>query len=285
LAVSAESRRKDVNAAVQLRAPGYDRESAEPLYESQWARHLAPAQRRLLELASIRPGEHVLDVACGVGSVTIPAAWGVGSEGRVLATDVSEAMVRRTAAEAWEEGIGWIETRRAGPEDRVGPDGSFDAAICAFGLTRATDPARALAAMNRALRPGGRVVVTVWGDQERCGWAEADSIVERRTRASRHFSDFRLGPGDTLPESLRLAGFDVDMTERIGMNLGYPSAAAASAAVLEGGRLAVAFARLDAATRIRARAEYLASIAAHRHGVGYEVPGEFVIARAIKPAA
>ena len=70
-----------MNAAVQLRVQRYGWDLAEPLYERYWGRQLAPAQRRLLEQAAVQPGERVLDVACGTGSVTLPAAWAVGPEG------------------------------------------------------------------------------------------------------------------------------------------------------------------------------------------------------------
>jgi ubiquinone/menaquinone biosynthesis C-methylase UbiE len=272
-----------VNAAIQLRVQRYGWDLAEPRYDSHWARHLAPAQRRLLELAAVAPGERVLDVACGTGSVTIPAAWAAGQDGHVLATDISEAMVRRTATEAWQEGLGWVETRRANAEDQVAPDGTVDVALCAFGLTHVPDPVRALIAMYQALRPGGRVVVAVWGARELCGWAEAFSVVGRHARSD-VCPHFELGTGDALSEVLATAGFPAVASERMTTMLRYRSASAAASAVFEGGPLALAYSRLDVATRMQAHADYLSSIAAHREGRGYAIPGEFVVARAIKPA-
>ena len=272
-----------MNAALQLRVQCYGWDLAEPLYEGLWARHLAPAQRRLLERAAVGPGERVLDVACGTGSVTIPAAWATGPRGKVLATDISAAMVRRTTTEAWQEGLGWIEARRANAEDEVAPHGTVDVALCAFGLMHVPDPVRALTAMYRALRPGGRVVVAVWGERERCGWADAFAIAARHAR-SEPCPHFRLGTGDALSEALTTAGFHAATSERMTTMLRYRSGSAAAGAVFEGGPVALAYSRLDAATRTRAHAEYLHSIALHREGAGYAIPGEFVIARAVKPA-
>ena len=272
-----------MNAAVQLRVQRCGWDLAEPLWESYWAPHLAPAQRRLLELAAVASGERVLDVACGTGDVTIPAAWATGQEGHVLATDISEAMVGRTATEAWQEGLGWVETRRANAEDPVAPDGTVDVALCAFGLMHVPDPVRALTAMYQALRPGGRVVVAVWGARERCGWAEAFSIVGRHAR-SEPCPHFWLGTGNALSDALAAAGFDAPKSERLTTMLRYRSASAAASTVFEGGPVALAYSRLDAATRMQAHAEYLHSIAAHREGSGYAIPGEFVVARAIKRA-
>jgi ubiquinone/menaquinone biosynthesis C-methylase UbiE len=270
-----------MNAAVQLRVQRYGWDRAEPLYERYWARQLAPAQRRLLEQAAIRPGERVLDVACGTGSVTLPAAWAVGAEGHVLATDISEAMVRRTAEEAWREGIGWVEARRANAEEPVGSDGTFDAALCALGLMYVPDPVRALTAMRRALRPGGRAVVAVWGARARCGWAEIFPIVDRRVQSEVCPLFYQLGTGDALGEAFALAGFEAVTSERISTTLRYRSGRAAVGAAFEGGPVALAYSRFDAATRAEAHAEYLASIAPYRRGAGYAIPGEFVIARGV----
>src|ERR1044071_1145722 len=62
-------------------------------YERYWGQQLAPAQRRLLEIAAVQPGEWVLDVACGTGLVTVLAAASVGPEGVVVGTDISAQMV------------------------------------------------------------------------------------------------------------------------------------------------------------------------------------------------
>lgn len=274
-----------MNPAVQLRVQRYGWDLAEPVYERYWARQLAPAQRRLLERAAVCPGERVLDVACGTGSVTVPAAWAVGPCGYVLATDISEGMVRRTAEEAWREGIGWVETRRANAEDSVGSDGSFDAALCALGLMYVPDPVRALAEMRRALRPGGRAVVAVWGARDRCGWAEVFPIVDRRVRSDVCPLFFELGTGDALAEAFGLAGFEGVELERIGTTLRYHSARAAVGAAFEGGPVALAYSRFDAVNRAQAHAEYLESIAPYRRGAGYAIPGEFVIASGIAPPA
>jgi len=274
-----------VNAAVQLRVQRYGWDLAEPLYERYWGRQLAPAQRRLLEHAAVQPGERVLDVACGTGSVTLPAAWAVGPEGHVLATDISGAMVRRTAEEAWREGVGWVETRRANAEDPVGSDGTFDVVLCALGLMYVPDPVRALAAMRRALRPGGRAVVAVWGALNRCGWAEVFPIVDRRVRSDVCPPFFQLGTGDVLANAFALAGFELVTGERMDTTLRYRSARAALGAAFQGGPVALAYSRFDVSTRTEAHAEYLASIAPYRRGTGYAIPGEFLIASGVAPAA
>ena len=70
---------------------GWDRASGS--YERFWRRQLQPAIDRVLDVADLRPGDDVVDVACGTGMVTLPAAAAVGPTGRVLATDLSPKMV------------------------------------------------------------------------------------------------------------------------------------------------------------------------------------------------
>jgi ubiquinone/menaquinone biosynthesis C-methylase UbiE len=273
-----------MNPGVQLRVQRYGWDLAEPLYERHWARQLAPAQRRLLERAALRPGERVLDVACGTGSVTLPAAWAVGPEGRVVATDISAAMVRRTAEEAWREGISWVEARRANAEDPVESDIPFDAALCALGLMYVPEPVRALETMRRALRAGGRAVIAVWGDRVRCGWAEIFPIVDRRVHSDVCPLFYQLGTGDALVEAMAQAGFRAVGAERLTTTLRYRSSRSAVRAAFEAGPVALAYSRFDPATRAEAHAEYLASIEPYRTGGGYAIPGEFVVASGVVPA-
>ncbi len=70
---------------------GWDR--ASDSYERYWRRQLQPAIDDVLERADLRSGEDVVDVACGTGMVTLPAAAAVGPTGRVLATDLAPKMV------------------------------------------------------------------------------------------------------------------------------------------------------------------------------------------------
>ena len=86
---------------------GWDRAAAH--YERFWARQLAPARESMLAFADLGPGDVVLDVACGTGLLTLPAARAVAEAGRVVATDLSDEMVRLVAELAAEEGLDQIE--------------------------------------------------------------------------------------------------------------------------------------------------------------------------------
>src|SRR2546426_3329594 len=106
-----------VDARLQRRVQRYGWDKASGDYERFWSRQLEPAQARLLELADLRPGEQVVDVACGTGLVTFPAARAVGPAGRVVGTDLSQEMVTRAAADARARDLDYVTFSRADAED------------------------------------------------------------------------------------------------------------------------------------------------------------------------
>jgi ubiquinone/menaquinone biosynthesis C-methylase UbiE len=270
-----------VDPRVQRRVQRYGWDKASSSYERYWAKQLEPAQRRLLALAAPARGERVLDVACGTGLVTFPAAEAAGESGAVLATDLSEVMVAHVAEEAARRGVAQVSSRRMDAEALTLADASFDLALCSLGLMYAPDPVRALAEMHRVLRPGGRVAVSTWGSRNRCGWAEIFPIVERRVASDVCPLFFQLGAGDNLRHALERAGFSGVEIVRLETRLVYASGEEASGAAFEGGPVALAYSRFDEGIRAEAEAEYLASIAEWRDGETYSIPGEFVVARAV----
>jgi ubiquinone/menaquinone biosynthesis C-methylase UbiE len=272
-----------MDARLQRRVQRYGWDKAAGHYETFWRRQLAPAQARLLALAALTPGARVLDVACGTGLVTFPAADAVRPGGSVVATDLSEAMVTRLAEAAAARGAAHVRAERMDAEDLRVPDASFDVALCALGLMYVPTPLKAMQEMHRVLRPGGRCVVAVWGRRDHCGWAEIFPIVERRVASEVCPLFFQLGHGETLRYVMGEAGFSGVSVERLSVTLHYDSDADACGAAFAGGPVALAYSHFDAAMREEAHAEYLASIAPWRAGSGYDVPGEFVIGIAENP--
>ena len=273
-----------MEAAVQRRIQRYGWDRAVDHYERLWSLQLRPAHDRLIEVAQLRSGARVLEISCGTGLVTWPLADLVGPTGRVVATDISERMVERTAAEAARRGLGQVSCRRVGAESIDEPDDTFDAVVCALGLMYVPEVATALAEMHRVLSPGGRVAVAVWGARAHCGWAEVFPIVESRVASDVCPMFFQLGTGDTLAQSLVRAGFANVRVDRLSSTLAYESAEDAADAAFVGGPVALAYTRFDESTRIAARREYLESIEAYRVAQGYRVPGEFAVGCGEKPA-
>jgi ubiquinone/menaquinone biosynthesis C-methylase UbiE len=270
-----------MDARLQRRVQRYGWDKAAAYYEQYWSEQLAPAQQRVLELAQLAPGERVLDVACGTGLVTFPAAEAVGPTGVVIATDISEAMVGLLGEEASRRGFTNVSAQRMDAETLEFDDRSFDAVLCALGLMYVPDANAALAQMRRVLKPGGRAAVAVWGARANCGWAEIFPIVDRRVASEVCPMFFQLGTGDLLRNTMQRAGFGSIEIARLPTTLHYRSGDDACGAAFAGGPVALAYSKFDASTRADAHAEYLASIESWRTGTTYDVPGEFVVGRGI----
>jgi ubiquinone/menaquinone biosynthesis C-methylase UbiE len=271
-----------MDARLQRRVQRYGWDRAAAYYEQFWRDQLEPAQSLLLKMVSLRPGERVLDVACGTGLVTFEAASAIGSDGEVVGTDISAAMVTAAGATAESRGVTNARFERRDAEDLRLQDASFDAVLCALGLMYFPDPVRALEEMRRVLRDGGRVVVAVWGARRNCGWAEIFPIVDARVESEVCPLFFQLGTGDALAFTMQRAGLREVAVERISTTLHYASAEDAAGAAFAGGPVALAYSRFDDDTREAAHAEYLASIEPYRNGNGYAIPGEFVVARGLR---
>ena len=254
---------------------GWDRSAAH--YERSWSAQLEPAQRLLLAMAALEPGEAVLDIACGTGLVSFPAAEAVGPTGSLVGTDISDTMVAMCRTRAEEHSPENMRFDRMEAESLRFEDGSFDVVLCALGLMYVTDFPGAVGEMYRVTRSGGRAISAVWGRRDRCGWAEIFPIVDRRVNTDVCPLFFQLGTGNVQEDLFRAAGFAEARTERIETLLEYENGEHACAAAFAGGPVAMAYARFDEATRERAHTEYLESIASFRNGRGYRIPGEFVV--------
>jgi ubiquinone/menaquinone biosynthesis C-methylase UbiE len=119
----------------------------------------APLAADLIKTATLRPGERVLDVACGTGVVARLASARVGPSGAVAGLDINPAMLA-VARSATASGTP-IEWHEASAESIPLPDESFDVVLCQLGLQFVPDKAAALGEMRRVLVPGGRVLLNL----------------------------------------------------------------------------------------------------------------------------
>lgn len=266
---------------LQLRVQRYGWDAAADVYEASWVAQLAPAHDTLFAMARPASGERVLETAAGTGLVTRRIADAVGGSGRVLATDLSERMV----ATLTEAALGpAVSAELMNAEALDVPDDAYDVALCALGLMYVPDPDKAVAEMARAVRPGGRVTATVWGERRNCGWAEVFPIVDARVASEVCPMFFGTGGPGVLARAFEAAGLSEVREVRQDEVLEFASDSAVCDAVILGGPVALAAKRFDAATRAEVDAEFLASVAMYRKPDGrYLVPGEFVTVSGLKP--
>ena len=129
----------------------------------------------MCDAAGIRPGQRVLDVACGTGALTLAVAERVAPGGAVTGLDANPEMLavarRKHAPVEWRDG-------RA--ESLPFADTSFDAVVSQFGLMFFDDRVAALREMRRVLRPGGRLAVAVCDALANSpGYAALAALLER----------------------------------------------------------------------------------------------------------
>lgn len=131
------------------------------------------ARLLLIDAVEATPGDRVLDLACGPGTVTLELARRVAPDGQAVGIDLAPGMLEAAQARA-EPGLD-VRFELMDMEELRFPDQSFDAVTCAHGFQFVPDLDRALRQARRVLKSGGRFATTV--PHERSGLAEA--IVDR----------------------------------------------------------------------------------------------------------
>ncbi len=134
-----------------------------------WEKHgatlrqmFAPITRAMIEVSGIAEGEHVLDIAGGVGEPAFSIADLVGPRGSVVYTDVAEEMVAAARREARRQDLSNV-TFRCCPADSIPfEDGRFDHTVCRLGAMFFPDVGAALREMLRVTKPRGRWTGVVW---------------------------------------------------------------------------------------------------------------------------
>jgi SAM-dependent methyltransferase len=201
---------------------------------NQWAPTLAqwldPATEVLLDLAQLRPGQRVLDLAAGAGGQSLLAARRVGSTGAVLITDIAANILAFAAENAQNAGLHNVQTRVMDAENLELADQTFDAAICRLGLMYLPDQAKALRGIYRVRKPGGKVAALVFSPAEKNPFfALPVAIIRRRAQLPPPLpgqpGPFSLGGSGILEQLYQQAGFRAVQTQRVAAPLRLTSAA------------------------------------------------------------
>jgi ubiquinone/menaquinone biosynthesis C-methylase UbiE len=173
-------------------------------------------------LAHPRPGERVIDIACGTGIVARVAGTRVGPSGSVAAVDLNPGMldVARSVAMTSEPGVS-IQWHVSSADKLPFPDSSFDIVYCQLGLQFFADRPGALREMRRVLVTEGRLALMVWCNiRESPGFAALAEILERNispAAASIMRAPFGLFDAGELTQLVETAGFrDVRVEHRVG---------------------------------------------------------------------
>ncbi len=182
--------------------------SAPEIYERYFTPSIGrPLADELITAAALRPGERVLDVACGTGTITRLAAELVGSTGVVAGLDLNPGMlaVAREVTPA-DYSISWYQSNA---ESMPIEDGAYDVVLSQLGLQFMADKPAALAEMYRVLAPGGRLALSVTGPTPPPFVVFADAIGEHINPEISPFVHmvFSLNDPDLLQSLASDAGF------------------------------------------------------------------------------
>ena len=233
----------------------------------------------LVALAALRPGERVLDLACGTGLIARLAAPDVGPTGHITGLDLNPAMlaVARSLPPPVGASITWVEGNAvATPFD----DASFDVVLCQQGLQFFPDKPAALREMYRVLAPLGRILLSVWKAPGPYNVAVADALEKYVGRdAAMKFRASRVVPdSEELHRLLVDAGFLAVQVRSSAMTIRLPSLDTFVLGHLSGMPIAPAVAALSAEQRTALATEVKTALHAYADGEGVAVPDAVNIA-------
>jgi len=216
-----QRQRRDWDAA----AEGWDKWW--PLFE-QAAQHVSD---RLVDLAHVREGSRVLDIATGNGEPALTAARRAGPNGHVIATDQSEGMLAIARKRAAALGITNVTFQLADGEQLAIGEQVFDAALCRWGLMFMPNVAGALKVLRERLIDGGRFATAVWSSADKVPMITLGAAVVRKLAKlpplpPDALEPLRLADPSRLAAALREAKFADITIERIPVTFEFDSAAA-----------------------------------------------------------
>jgi ubiquinone/menaquinone biosynthesis C-methylase UbiE len=190
-------------------------------YDAVESRLTAPLSERMLDLAGLRPGMRVLDLASGRGEPALRAAQRVGEKGFVLGVDTSETMLEMAREKARREGLSNLEFSAGNAElmERI-PVAHFHAATVRWGLMYMVSPVAALASARRALVAGGVLVAALWAEPERAMYYTLPRRLLERYRTvpvvdAEAPGTFRYADVGRITQDFGRAGFIIERIEEL----------------------------------------------------------------------
>jgi len=192
---------------------------------------LGPATDLMLNMAQVKAGYRILDVAAGAGEQSITAAEKVGPGGYVLATDLAPKILDFALVLAAENGLSNIEIKEMDGENLTVPDNSFDTVISRVGLIFFPDQQKSLGEMMRVLKPGGYVAAIVYSTAVNNKFFSTPvSVIRRRAQLPPPLTGqpgpFSLGEDGVLGDAFTKAGFVNIKTQKVNAPVLLPGAKA-----------------------------------------------------------
>jgi SAM-dependent methyltransferase len=138
------------------------------IYRREIDRRFAPVVENVIARANLAPGQRVLDLGTGTGTVAEQAAAIVGPSGHVLGVDISTEMLELARQRLADQGLRNVTLREGRAEALPAQDGGFDVVLASLSLMYVIDRATAAREIARVLRPGGRLVGAVWAGPDQC---------------------------------------------------------------------------------------------------------------------
>ena len=247
-------------------------------------RWLGPATEVMLDMAGIREGSRVLDVAAGAGGQSLAAARRAGPDGSVLATDIAPNLLRFAAERAREAGLDNVETAVFDGEQLDVGEASFDAVISRVGFIYFPDQQAALQGMWRALKPAGKLAGIVYSTaQANAFFSVPVAIIRRRAElpppAPGQPGPFSFGEPGVIEAAYERAGFSDVQSRRMAAPLRLGSAAECVRFQQESfGALHQMLAGLSEDGRAAAWAEIEQALGQFDRDGAFEAPCELIVA-------
>ena len=244
-----------------------------------------PLAEVFLQKMPLRPGEHVLDVACGTGIVTRLAAARIGSAGSITGLDLNAGMLEVAANNA-PDAVVACKWQQGDAEDMPFEDASFDVVLCQQGLQFVPDKQAAAREMKRVLKPNGRVGLCVWRTIDFSPTHSAVSGALSRhldqTIIAKARAPFSYGDGAEIERLLIDAGFEVVSLETAVLQRKMLPPEQSIPGLIASTPAGPAFAELDQRVQTDVVAEVAEALSVYRTETGFSVPQETYIAQARK---
>jgi len=199
---------------------GYD--NAAPGWQKWWKTIETATEgvsKRLVELAEIKPGSKVLDIATGIGEPALTAAKQVGKTGEILAIDISPQMLSFAKERAISLGLQDLVEFKEGDAETIDlPSSTFDAALCRWGLMFLPNPKAGLSNIYRSLVKGGHFAAAVWATPDKVPFISVPmNIVLKETNSPPQgtLGSFSMSDQNNLKKIYEESGFMHHIIERI----------------------------------------------------------------------